>query len=411
MAAPRISFSTGNSNSVSGVISNFASGFNSNFASGVMSIFVSILVSLSLCLLLMLTSLSNGPGFLPEALAAPTVAKPAAASVSKPASKSPAPSPSVAKSVNDNKDANLAAKTTDDLIEGARDLTHEYEYKKAEPLLEEAIRREPKNPHFRFIMAKGLIEQGRFEKAMEELLEASFLAPTNNGPRFEIAQIYVYQGRFKDAVTVLEQIKNRVPFTSRDARKAVQALNSIAAYYELGDPYSASYADPEDSTPWQRSDFPIKVAIWSDPEMKDLKAPFRQAVIDAFNRWKDASGGWLRFQIVDDQRQAKIVCKLVGVMRGNKYEGGGEKLGETLGDYDNKNADVLGFSRVEIFWDEDSNPAHLRSTVLHEVGHALGLGHSNNTLDIMYPFVHPPYSEFPSRRDSASIRALYKIKS
>ena len=306
----------------------------------------------------------------------------------------------------------FAGKSTDDLMAEAADLASQYKHQEAEALLEEAVRREPKNARFRFILAKGLIEQGRFNKAVEELLESSLLDPSHNGPRFEIAQVYVYQGRFKDAVTVLEQIKKRVNFASMDARKADRALNSIAAYYELGDPYSASYADPEESTPWQRSDFPIKVAIWSDPEMRDLKAPFRQAVIDAFNRWKEASGGWLRFQIVDDQRQAKIVCKLVGVMRGNKYEGGGEKLGETLGDYDNKNTDVRGFSRVEIFWDEEeSNPAHLRTTVLHEVGHALGLGHSNNTLDVMYPFVHPPYTDNLSPRDGASIRALYRIKS
>jgi len=307
--------------------------------------------------------------------------------------------------------AELAGKSTDDLMDEARDLTSAYKYDKAEPLLEEAVRREPKNPRYRFIMAKGLIEQGRFEKAIDQLLEASLLDPSRNVPRFEIAQVYVYQGRFKDAIAVLEQIKKRVLPGSRDSRKADGALSSIAAYYELGDPYSPSYADPDELMPWQRSDFPIKVAIWSDPELKDLKAPFKQAVIDAFNRWKQASGGWLTFQIVDDQRQAKIVCKLVGVMRGNKYEGGGEKLGETLGDYDRKNSDVRGFSRVEIFWDEDSNPSHLRSTVLHEVGHALGLGHSNNTLDVMYPFVHPPYTEVPSRRDASSIRALYKIKS
>ncbi len=300
---------------------------------------------------------------------------------------------------------------TVDLVNQAKDLVHEYKYSEAESLLNEAVKREPKNGRYHFLLGKTLIEEGRFEKAIDEFLEAGLLQPDNNDSRFEIAQIYVYQGRFKDAASVLEQIKKRVPFISRDARKVERALASIASYYELGDPNSVSYANADESIPWQRADFPIKVAIWSDPEMKDLKAPFRQAVIDAFARWKEASGGWLSFQIVDEQRQAKIVCKLVGVMRGSKYAGGGEKLGETLGDYDTKNTDNRGFSRVEIFWDEDSNPAHLRATVVHEVGHALGLEHSNNPLDVMYPFVHPPYTEFPSRRDAASLKALYKIKS
>ena len=300
--------------------------------------------------------------------------------------------------------------STEDLVDAARELAHQYKHKEADLMFAEAVRREPKNPRFHFLLARGLTEEGRFQKAIDELVECTFLDPKSERARFEIAQVYVYQGRFKDAVAVLEQIRNKSMPLSGDNQKAVEALKSISAFYELGDPYSASYADPDADVPWQRSDFPIKVAIWSDPEMPKLKAPFRQAVIDAFTRWRDASGGWLRFQIVDDQRQAKIVCKLVGVMRGSKYEGGGVKLGETLGDYDRKNADVRGFSRVEVFWDEESNPAHFRHVVIHEVGHALGLPHSNNTLDVMYPFVHPPYTEYPSKRDASSIKTLYGIK-
>gem|GEM_PF-539900 len=306
---------------------------------------------------------------------------------------------------------NPYAKLSDEeLQKKARALSLQFKHKEAEPLIVELVKREPKTARYHFILAKCLIEQGRFPKALEELLEASFLEPGDNDARFEMAQVYVYQGRFKDAAMVLEQIKKKAPFLSRDSRRADGALASIASYYDLDNPYSKSYADPEADMPWQRSDFPIKVAIWSDPEMTEWKEPFRQAVIESFSKWRDASGGWLRFQIVDDQRQAKIVCKLVGVMRGSKYEGGGEKLGETLGDYDNKNADVRGFSRVEIFWGPDSNPGHFKHVVLHEVGHSLGLGHSNNTLDVMYPFVHPPYVEYPSRRDSSSLRALYGIK-
>ena len=304
----------------------------------------------------------------------------------------------------------FANRSTDDLRQEARGLARAYKHKEAEPLLEELVRREPKNARFHFVRAKGLIEQGRFQKALDELLEASLLEPQDYDARFEIAQVYVYQGRFKDAAMVLEQIKQRAGVVSRDGFRAQSGLNSIARFYELGDPYSKTYADPNDDMPFQRQDFPIKVAIWADPEMTEWKGPFRQAVIEAFTKWRDASGGWLRFEIVDEQRNAKIVCKLVGVMRGSKYEGGGEKLGETLGDYDRKNADVRGFSRVEIFWGPDSNPAHFKHVVLHEVGHSLGLGHSNNTLDVMYPFVHPPYVEYPSRRDSATIRALYGIK-
>jgi predicted Zn-dependent protease len=297
----------------------------------------------------------------------------------------------------------------DQLFHQARSLARQYKHKEADIVLDELVKRQPRTAKYRLLLARGLSEEGRFPRALEQLFEASLLEPNDSEAYFQIAQIYVYQGRFKDAVAVLEQIKKRSGGLSGDSRMADVAIQSIAAYYQLGDPHSPSYADPGEDMIFQRSDFPVKVAIWSDPELPQLKGPFKQAVIDAFTKWREASGGWLRYEITDDQRKAKIVCKLVQVMRGSAHEGGGMKLGETLADYDHKNADFRGSSRVEIFWDEDSNPNHLRHVVLHEVGHSLGLGHSNNTLDVMYPVVHPPYVQYPSKRDGTSLRTLYKL--
>jgi hypothetical protein len=73
----------------------------------------------------------------------------------------------------------------------------------------------------------------------------------------------------------------------------------------------------------------LRIAIWSDPELKELKEPFRQDVVRAFERWLIASGGKTTFKIVSDQKSADIVCKLVQVMRGSKRSGLGEKAGET----------------------------------------------------------------------------------
>lgn len=265
----------------------------------------------------------------------------------------------------------------------------------------------PKTWREHFYTGRQMLHQGRFRKAEEHFLACTILEPKNNAARFGMAEVYEHTGRFNDAILVYRQIMNRKPLNFMDERRIEAAKYRLEFYRSLGNPNAPDYLKSDDYNSWAKLSFPLKVAIWSDPELKHLKEPFRRCVVDAFEHWKSASGGKATYKIVDQQQSADVVCKLVRVMRAGGGNGLGMKAGETLRQWDDIKYDAVKWSRVEMFWNEHWTIAQLESGVMHEVGHVLGLDHSSNPHDIMFPVEHPPFAALLSERDKNSMYKLY----
>lgn len=173
------------------------------------------------------------------------------------------------------------------------------------------------------------------------------------------------------------------------------------------------YYGAYESTKWSRHRFPLKICIDQTPEHgfgPRLHSSFTKSIDDWMSASELTEDSPLAYELIDDKEKADIYLERVDSYNQIPYgSGGGATARHVM--RDGKQTNELDLVHLRVFCptpdpDELSNyaTAHLEALVLHELGHAFGLGHSSSGLDIMY---WKSAAKNLSHRDKATLLLLY----
>ena len=263
----------------------------------------------------------------------------------------------------------------------------------------------------------------KYKDAYSNLIKARLWNKNNSNYNYYYAQTLA---KFKPTYNIQKEMCEIAASTNKDSAQKFAEITIGLWRTKLISTYGANYIEQAPTNGniirWNPKTFPLKVYIDYDTTSK-YPEYYNWAITRAFNQWTQAVN-FLSFIFVSNEENADIILDLEGTPNTGCQEAGCKYvLAHTEPVIKNN---ILKKMIITIY-DKDATGAffsdkELYNTVLHEIGHALGvMGHSYSTDDLMYlqnqvasnpktVFIQSKFiTQYISPKDEATMKLLYNI--
>jgi predicted Zn-dependent protease len=173
--------------------------------------------------------------------------------------------------------------------------------------------------------------------------------------------------------------------TKRDIKLSKKENESSENYFRIDKSGNSLW----DGKHWEESRFPLNIYI-KESSSQYYKSTYKDYIKYAMDVWRKADDR-IQYRFVNSADDADVALIFVENL-GDKYEE--SYLGLT--DYETYESNEIKFSKIQISLikngDEKISAGEIKATIIHELGHAFGLGHSKNDKDLMYPYISPDHT-------------------
>ena len=277
------------------------------------------------------------------------------------------------------------------------------------------------SPYLHKLLAQIYYEIKNPEKACDHALKSLKYNPSQEKLILNLAIYAKEANKYTESIAFLRYYLEKITSGKEkdQIRRLISDLQVQKAKASQFRPDSPDYLDKltyEDNVHrWAKSKFPLKVYIQNSSTAHGFKPIFADLVKESFVAWYKASDRKTPFKFLSQTEKSKADITLVWTDKrlrstNDKKERlkAGLTTSQTTLSGEIKSA-IIQIRTLNPFSKKAITEDRIKSTCLHEIGHALGLnGHSTNHSDIMYMGTAKRQLPALTKRDQATIKKLYE---